>query len=93
MIFLAAPVVCESDQKAVTSQVAPTILAVPGVTQVLRISPADGITLPLIACTSIPEIVRASNLSATPSVENVTVIVEFVTAIEAAVISVSQVPI
>lgn len=56
MRFFAAHVVCDNDQKSVTSQVIPAITAVHGFAHVLKIFPADDRILQVIACTCIPEI-------------------------------------
>jgi len=85
--YLCAPYVCDNVQKLVTLLVIQAIVAVHGLEESLMIFPDDGSKLPVIACTRTPVIVRVSDLLAFASVEKVAVIVEAVTATDAAVIS------
>lgn len=80
------PLICESNQKIVTSLMIHTIVAVPGLPDVLRIFPEDGKILPLIACTWIPLIFSVSSLLLRPSVEKVVTRVLVPTTRDAAVI-------
>ena len=85
--FFGAPGICESDQKFVTPLVIHTIVAVPGLADVLRIFHEEGSKLPVIACTSHPLRVKLSNALALLSVVNVIVSVVSVRREVAAVIS------
>lgn len=86
--LLGLPGICESVQKFVTPLVIHTMVAVPGLADVLRIFHEEGKRLPVIACTSQPLRVRLSNALALLSVVNVTVSVVSVRSEVAAVISV-----
>lgn len=82
--FLPDHATCHNVQKFVTPLVIHTMVAVPGLTEVLRIFPVHKI-LHVIACTWIPLSVIESGLFVPPTVI-VTVIVDVATESEAALI-------